>query len=385
MDRRRFLTGSLALGCSPAALPWLAQASFASVPGENRLVVIVLRGALDGLDLVRPLGEPALARLRPQLIRNGGVALSGPFALHPGAAGLVGLWQAGELGFQHAVATPYRNRRSHFDGQDLLEAGTAPDAPWSLRRVGWLNRLLETIPGAGMRTAFGLGPQALPILAGPAATSAWSPETQLRLGTQGRALLAALYQGDPDFERPAETALALSRALAPDEGGEGPFAGIDRFAAFAAARLHQETRIVALGLGGWDTHASQSRTIQAPLARLERLILQLRAGLGPVWDRTAVLAMTEFGRTVAENGSGGTDHGTGGVMLYAGGALRGGQVLGRWPGLERLLDGRDLEPTADVRASAAWVLHGLLGTARADLERRVFPGLDMGADPGLLL
>lgn len=383
MDRRGFLQGTLALGCAPAAMPFLTSATFASAPGDNRLVVVILRGGLDGLDVVRPLGDPALAALRPRAA-EGAVALTDFFGLHPRLGGLMPLWQAGTLGFQQAVATPYRARRSHFDGQDLLESGTAPDAPPALRRSGWLNRLLATIPGARATTAFGLGREVLPVLAGDTAASAWSPDTQLRLGAQGRRLLEALYRGDADFEGPATVALALSRSLAPEAGAQGPLAEVERFAGFAAERLRAETRIIALSLGGWDTHAGQAQALVRPLARLEHLILRLAAELGPLWGRTAVLALTEFGRTVALNGSYGTDHGTGGALVYAGGALRGGRVLGRWPGLAQPLDGRDLEPTADVRATAAWVLRGLFGTARADLERVVFPGLDLGADPGIL-
>lgn len=384
MDRRRFLQGTLALGCSPAALPFLTSATFASVPGEHRLIVIVLRGALDGLDLVRPMGDPALTRLRPRIATEPGPALAGAFHLHPGAAGLMPLWQRGQLGFHHAVATPYRDQRSHFDGQSLLEAGTAMDAPAPLRRTGWLNRMLQSLPGATAQTAFGLGREALPILGGPAPASAWSPDSRLRISGQGRALLAALYREDEDFARPAETALNLSRSLAAEAPGQGPLAEVERFAAFAAERLRDETRIVALSLGGWDTHAMQVHALPYALSRLEHLILRLQAELGPLWERTALIALTEFGRTVAENGSAGTDHGTGGAMLHAGGALRGGQVLGRWPGLENLLDGRDLLPTADVRASAGWVLRGLFGLERGYLESTVFPGLDMGEDPGLL-
>ena len=385
LNRRRFLTGTLAMGCAPAAMPLLTSASFASAPGENRLVVIVLRGGIDGLDLVRPVQDPAFAPLRRTLATEPGPELADGFQLHPGAEGLMGLWRAGELGFHHAVATPYRARRSHFDGQNLLEAGTAPDAPPALRRSGWLNRLLQHWPGAELSTAFGLGRESLPILSGPAAASGWSPDTQLRLSSQGQALLSALYMGDADFEASAEAALALSRSLSPQVAGQGPLAEVERFAGFAAERLREETRIVALSLGGWDTHANQRAALAMPLARLERLITALRDGLGPVWGRTAVLALTEFGRTAAENGSAGTDHGTGGVMLYAGGALRGGQVLGRWPGLGNLLDGRDLEPTADVRASAGWVLRGLFGVDAGLIEGTIFPGVALGADPGLLL
>ena len=190
MDRRRFLTGSLALGCAPAAMPWLTQATFASAPGENRLVVVVLRGGLDGLDLVRPLGDPAWAALRPG-VREGS-DLGGGFALHPAAAGLMPAYAAGTLGFVHAVATPYRARRSHFDGQELLESGTAPHAPPRLRPRGRLKRLLAAQPGEQAAAAADLGREALPILAGPALTSAWTPETRLRLGAQGRVLLSAL-------------------------------------------------------------------------------------------------------------------------------------------------------------------------------------------------
>jgi len=384
--RRQLLQSALAFGCAPAAMPFLTSATFASAPGENRLIVAVLRGGMDGLDVVRPLGDPALARLRPRMAAGAGPALGDFFALHPGLSGLAPLWQAGELGFHHAVATPYRDRRSHFDGQNLLESGTAPDAPGALRREGWLNRLVQSLPGARAETAFGLGRETLPILSGAAAVGQWTPDTRLRLGSQGAALLRALYAGDAQFEGPATTALALTRSLAAEgPAGGGPLAEVDRFAAFAAERLLGETRIVALSLAGWDTHAFQDAALAAPLARLERLIVQLRAGLGPVWDRTAVLALTEFGRTAAENGSAGTDHGTGGVMLYAGGALRGGQVLGRWPGLGRLLDGRDLEPTADVRASAGWVLRDLFGLEAGLIERVVFPGVDLGDDPGLRL
>ena len=233
-------------------------------------------------------------------------------------------------------------------------------------------------------TAFGLGREALPILAGPTPVSAWSPDTQLRLSTQGRTLVSALYRGDAQFEGPAETALALSRALAAAPPGEGALAEVDRFAAFAAERLRAETRIVALSLGGWDTHADQARALARPLERLAHLIVRLRAELGPVWAQTGVLALTEFGRTVALNGSGGTDHGTGGVALHAGGALRGGRVLGRWPGLANPLDGRDLEPTGDVRATVGWALRGLFGLDRGLIETTLFPGLELGADPGLL-
>ncbi|MCC5987830.1 MAG: DUF1501 domain-containing protein [Pararhodobacter sp.] len=387
MDRRSFLRGGLMLGCSAAAMPFLNHATFASVPGDNRLVVVILRGALDGLDLLRPAGAPELSALRPTLAAEPGLPLDNFYHLHPSLEGLMPLWRAGDLGFVDAVSTPYRDRRSHFDGQNLLEAGTAMDAPRQLQREGWLNRLLQVMPGAHGSTAFAIGREAMPVLDGPAPVPSWAPDTELRVGQQGRRLLAALYELDAGFSEAGMQALALSQSLDPVEGeGGGHLAQVDAFARFAAARLSEDTRIVALSLAGWDTHAGQAQSIRRPLERLERLILSLRAELGPVWERTTILAMTEFGRTVRENGTRGTDHGTAGAMLTAGGAVRGGRVLGRWPGLGEsdLYAGRDLMPTADVRAHAAWALRGLFGTERAMLEQAVFPGLDLGRDPGLL-
>jgi uncharacterized protein (DUF1501 family) len=391
MDRRSFLRGGVALGCSAAAMPLLAHATFASAPFDNRLVVVILRGAMDGLDVVRPLGDSAFATLRPGVAAGPATELDGFFAAHPALSGLMPLWRAGEAAFVHAVSTPYRDGRSHFDGQDLLEAGTGGDAPPELRREGWLNRLLQGVPGARAETAFAVGREALPILRGAAPAQSWAPETRLRVGPQGRRLLEAIYHDDPLFREAGMAALELSSSLGPDEAGMAgdtppALAEIDGFAGFAAERLREETRIVALSLAGWDTHRGQEAAIVRPLQRLERLVLRMRDGLGPLWSKTTLIAMTEFGRTVRINGTAGTDHGTGGAMLLAGGALAGGRVFGRWPGLGEaaLYEGRDLMPTGDVRAYAAWAMRGLFGTDRAALETRVFPGLDMGADPRLL-
>ena len=176
------------------------------------------------------------------------------------------------------------------------------------------------------------------------------------------------------------------RALAQMVGEGGQNAMIRSLAGFAAERLFQDTRIAAFSLGGWDTHRRQDSTLPKALGQLADAILTLQTGLGPVWGKTVVIAMTEFGRTVRENGSKGTDHGTGGAMIFAGGALRGGRVLGRWPGLDEadLYARRDLLPTGDVRSYAAWALRDAFGIDRAVLEGMVFPGLTLGDNPGLL-
>ncbi|MBJ3762673.1 DUF1501 domain-containing protein [Maribius pontilimi] len=395
--RRAFLKS---VACSAAAHPWMTSVSLAAAPWDARLVVIVLRGAMDGLDIVRPVGDPAYAGLRAGLIdRTGpGLPLDGYFELHPYLSDLMPLWRAGQLGFAHAVSTPYRDKRSHFDGQDLLEAGSAEPAPDGRVRDGWLNRLLQVSAGTEGETAYAIGRDQLRILRGSAEVAQWSPDAALDVSAQSRLLLEHVYHDDPLFRDTADQAIALAELAATDMDsargravaarlGETGARRVQGLAAFAAERLYGDTRIASFSVPGWDSHRNQDRALVGTLGRLADVILVLRDGLGPVWDKTCVLAMTEFGRTVALNGSFGTDHGTGGAMLLAGGAVRGGRVLGDWPGLDEaaLYDRRDLMPTRDVRAHAAWAMRGLFGIERSALERTVFPGLDMGADPGAIL
>ncbi|MEO0999473.1 MAG: DUF1501 domain-containing protein [Pseudomonadota bacterium] len=388
--RRRFLSSGLALGCSAAAFPLLTPVTVAAAPGDGRLVVIVLRGGLDGLDIARPLGDPNYAALRPRLSRDaaeGALDLGGGFALHPALGGLGDLWRAGELAFAHAVATPYRDRRSHFDGQDFLEnGGAASDGTMTAGRDGWLNRALALMPGARAETAYAVGRERMLLLHGEAPARSWSPESDLSLSPQGQHLLEVIYRGDPLFAEAAATAFELSELM--DASGRLDRRGSKAraLATFATDRLNAEARIAAFSLGGWDTHRNQGRSLPRALGGLETAILTLRDGLGPHWARTTVIALTEFGRTARENGSAGTDHGTGGVAVLAGGALSGARVHGRWPGLapSDLYRDRDLMPTEDVRRYAGWLLAGLFGLQPSAIERSVFPGLDMGADPGLL-
>ncbi len=414
MERRIFLRGLAALGCSVAAHPFLttvtlAQSSSGGSPlGDHRLVVVILRGAMDGLDVVRPVDDPMLAKLRPSLA--GGqpeLPLADRFGLHPALGGLLPLWAKGELAFAHAVSTPYRDKRSHFDGQDLLEAGTGMDVPIGTEREGWLNRMLQAVPGLTSETAFAVGRDALPLLSGRQPTMSWTPEVRLALSAQSQLLLEHVWHDDDLFRESGAEAMQLaaetSATVSDDSDGDmsmmaagepamelpraPDMATIDGLIDFAVSRLQGDTRIAAFSQSGWDTHRNQGRTLNGPLSQLERSVLRLSQGLGPdIWGKTILLAMTEFGRTVAENGTKGTDHGTGGVMLMAGGALKGGRVMGRWPGLAEadLYQRRDLMPTSDVRAWAAWAMHHLYGLDRQVLERAVFPGLDMGDDPGII-
>jgi uncharacterized protein (DUF1501 family) len=192
-------------------------------------------------------------------------------------------------------------------------------------------------------------------------------------------LLRHVYHDDALFRSSVEQAITLAGAPTDARDKTAPFS-------FAASQLLGETRIAALSLGGWDTHQNQPGRFTRQMDTLVAGFQALRTGLGPTWDETLVLAVTEFGRTAAQNGTRGTDHGTGGTMILAGGALRGKRIFGDWPGLAEaeLLGRRDLRPTRDLRAYAAWGLAGLFGLDRDILEGTVFPALQMGEDPKLL-
>lgn len=389
LSRRLFLKSAALIGCSAAAHPLMTSMSFAAVPSDNRLVVIILRGAMDGLDAIQPYGDPMLAKLRRDISAGpqaGALDLDGFYALHPRLAPLLPLWKSGELAFAHAVSTPYRDKRSHFDGQDLLEAGTGNDLPVDRRIGGWLNRLLQVMPQATSETAYAVGTEQLKILSGKAAHLAWAPRATLTLSPQAQVLLEHVYHDDDLFRNAATDALRISSETDEIARMQGPTAEAASLGAFAASRLNAEARIAAFSIAGWDSHANQPAILGRALDRLAAAILALKDGLGPNWGRTTVLAMTEFGRTVRENGSGGTDHGTGGAMIMAGGAIKGGRAYGDWPGLGegRLYADRDLMPTRDIRAYAAWAMRGLFGADRDMLERSIFPGLDLGTDPRML-
>ncbi len=400
-SRRGFLMRSAALGCSAAASPLLTPMTLAAAPWENRLVVIILRGAMDGLEVVRPAGDPLFRQYRPKLATpEGTMDLDGFFSLSRHLSALAPLWQQGELAFAHAVATPYRNKRSHFDGQDLLEAGTGMDVALGAARDGWLNRMLGQVAGVSARTAFAVGREDMIILDGGVKVASWSPEARLDLSARGRRLLQNLYHDDPVFQEAGNMAIELANMLeSGDAGGTaaggasammmrpGKAARAKSLARFVGERMNEETRIAAFSIGGWDTHRAQASGIRRALGELGDAVLTLKSTMGVNWRKTTVIAVTEFGRTARENGSGGTDHGTAGAMLLAGGAVRGGKVYGRWPGLGEsdLYQNRDLLATNDVRAYAAHAMRAMFGLDRAMLEGTVFPGLDMGADPRILL
>jgi uncharacterized protein (DUF1501 family) len=250
-------------------------------------------------------------------------------------------------------------------------------------RDGWLNRALGHIPGAQARTAVAVGRERMILLAGDHPSLSWAPDGDVRLSAAAEGLLLRIYAGDPLFSAAGREALELD-ASTDDMGVRGgrreTTAGL---AAFAAGMLNGESRIAAFSIGGFDTHSNQVNAIKRPFGWLAEAITTLRADLGDNWGRTCVICMTEFGRTARQNGTGGTDHGTGGLMVMAGGALAGARVHGRWPGLAEgaLYKNRDLAPTEDLRRYAGWALRDMFGLERAALEREVFPGLALGDAP----
>jgi uncharacterized protein (DUF1501 family) len=376
--------------------------------GDGRFVFILLRGALDGLAAVPPVGDTDYARLRgPMAVA--GTRLDGTFALHPAMRFLADRYAASELLLVHAVATPYRER-SHFDGQDLLETGaTTPHA----LQTGWLNRALAARGDAGAAGATGatgvaLGANLPLVMRGPAGVSSWSPSRLASLREETLQRLADLYAGDATLASRLADALAsdavAAQALddeamtdmptptdkadgnAGDKAGDKATGKAGRAAlgetlraAAGFLREPQGARVAVLETTGWDTHANEGGSEGALAQRLGALDAALgdfRAAMGAAWDRTAVLMATEFGRTAANNGTRGTDHGTGAAAFLVGGAVAGGRVLADWPGLApgALYQGRDLKPTRDLRAVLKGVLHDHLQVSDRSLDADVFPG-----------
>lgn len=362
------------------------RAAFAQAPGERRFVVVLLRGALDGLHVVQPYGDPALAGLRRALVlpepgrENGLLDLGGRFGLHPALAGLHALYRENQALIVHAVAGPYRGR-SHFDGQDLLEAGAEERLT-----SGWLNRALQALPAtSGARPGLAAGTGVPLLLRGPAPVGSYAPPELDRPSPDLVHRIAALQDPDSPFGRAFREAMH-SRGVADSALGtqvdEPHRDGFTRLAA-ATGRLLAERdgpRVAALEIGGWDTHAVQIARIVPPLRALDAGLMQLKEALGPHWSQTAVLVVTEFGRTARVNGNLGTDHGTGTVAFLLGGAVAGGRVAGDFPGLtaDALFENRDLRPTTDLRSIAKALLRDHL-RLEPQAVAQAFPGSDAAA------
>jgi uncharacterized protein (DUF1501 family) len=381
--RRSLLLG----GASFAAWAYLPKFARAADGRDPRLIVVILRGALDGLATVAPLGDPDYAGL------HGSIALTsdGPhaasmldsfFALHPSMPEFARMYRENHAAVVHAVASPYRDR-SHFDGQDVLESGYA--GPGRVQS-GWLNRALEGLPrGERVMSGLAIGPTTPLVLRGAAPTVAWAPVALPQAADDTAARLVDLYKHrDPALAAALSQGLQLDKAaqgddMKPKPGSNG--AAAMRLVARGAAKLMSADdgpRIAALAFDGWDTHANEGGPVgrlATLLSGLDGALAEFETGLGERWRDTVIVVATEFGRTARINGTDGTDHGTGTVALLAGGAVKGGRVIADWPGLKpaNLYEGRDLAPTTDLRAVIKGVLHDHLGVAERALAETVFP------------
>lgn len=384
IGRRGLLLGFSALMAAGQARLAVAGTSLpGSLPGtgEARLVIVLLRGALDGLASVPAYGDPDFAALRgglalPEPGQEGGLLdLGGFFGLHPALSRLHGFYLAGEALILQAAAGPYRTR-SHFDAQDMLESG-GPERLAS----GWLNRALagldEAASAEASRRAVAVGADMPLLLRGPSQVGMYQAAGGGRPHPDLYARLAELAHDDPVLGPAVAEGLRGRRYAESRLGEERRRNGFSELAAAAGTLLAAPDgpRVAALELGGWDTHAEQNARLRGPLGHLDAGLGALRDSLGEAWRHTAVLVMTEFGRTVRVNGNAGTDHGTGGAAFLLGGAVAGGRVMADWPGLGagRLFENRDLQPTLDLRRVAKGLLRDHLRLPGTALEA-AFPG-----------
>jgi uncharacterized protein (DUF1501 family) len=384
MQRRQFLNlGALAAG---GALLTTRLAFAHASERQARFVLVIMRGALDGLAAVPPYGDRDYAQLRREFAlrapgeRGSALPLDGFFGLHPALNFMQQCYAARELTVLHALASPYRER-SHFDGQDVLENGSP--RPHALT-TGWLNRALAAAPAPRQREAgVALGQNVPLVMRGPAAVTSWSPSKLGALDDDTLARLTDLYAADPLLATRLADALAANAMV--DGGGESAMDPAQAAAAPAGAapagaapannaryaeivhaaggflRQPDGPKVAVFDTTGWDTHANEGGAegqLAGRLGALDKGLATLRQELGPAWSDTAVLLVTEFGRTAAINGTRGTDHGTATVAFLMGGAVAGGRVIADWPGLSTaaLYQGRDLAATLDLRS----VLKGLL-------------------------
>jgi uncharacterized protein (DUF1501 family) len=379
-----------------AYLPKLALAE----GRDPRFLAIILRGALDGLATVAPVGDPDWLALRGDkaLTLDGktpALKLNDFFALNPAMPNLHRMFQANEAIVVHACATPYRER-SHFDGQDLLESGLPKTGPSD---SGWLNRALAGLAPGGRvdpkgSKVFAVGPVTPLVARGAAPVLSWSPQKIMPASDDTVARLLELYRhADVKLANVLEDNAKLAaieqsgdmaQSIGQKPGGPSP-AQVRAYFADAAGNAAKflaqpdGPRVGALALDGWDTHVNEgiaAGRLSQLLGALDDALAAVQSNLGPAWKDTVVALATEFGRTAHINGTDGTDHGTATVALLVGGALKGGRVIADWPGLKSadLYEKRDLKPTTDLRAVLKGVLKDHLRADDRALAQNVFPG-----------
>jgi uncharacterized protein (DUF1501 family) len=370
ISRRQFLWCA---GAGAGAMLVAPRLAFASAQTDKRFVFVIQRGAADGLNIVVPYGDPAYAALRGPLALDASnlTKLDGTFALHPSLARAAQMYQRKEALFVHAVASPYRER-SHFDGQNVLESGGG--APYQTRD-GWLNRLLSMLPAPANKNteAIAFAPTVPLALRGEAQVASYAPSALPQAPDDLLTRVTQLYAGDAQLH-PLWDAAMQARGLAADASARQDPASLGKLAASFLAKP-DGPRIAMIETGGWDTHSAQNPRLAAQLKALDAMLGALADGMGADWANTTVIVATEFGRTAAANGTGGTDHGTASAALIFGGSVAGGRVLADWPGLSNgaLYQSRDLKPTTGLDAVIAGAAGETFGIDPQRVARTLFP------------
>jgi uncharacterized protein (DUF1501 family) len=432
LSRRQALAGALGVGIS---VDFLGRKAFAAADGAidtRKLVVVICRGGMDGLSVAPPVGDPSYASLRSAIAipgfgqPGGALKLDDTFGLHPALPSVHRLALKGEARIAPAVASPDR-ARSHFEAQDVLENGATSAYGTD---SGWMNRALQAM-GPGKVKAISVGATAPLILRGGVEAASWSPGPGAGRDPRLPGILQDLYANDPMLSRAlasglateamakvanADATSALSQAddtygaaiapasapapamgaTAPDMSGAanagGPALQATLRQGLPAARKLGATlagfmiqsggpQVAAVSIDGFDTHANQGSSqgqLATRLAYLDAALDGIAKGMGPAWKDTAVVVVTEFGRTARVNGTNGTDHGTASTALLLGGALRKGGIVGDWPTLSdaKLFENRDTAPSLDMRGLFKGLLVGQFGLDRRALDTVVFPGSD---------
>jgi len=371
LHRRSVLAGSLVLGVSGLAAPSIA---IAQTGGEKNLLFVLLRGAMDGMAMLAPTGDPGFDGLRAAARPDyeGAKQVAGLFSLHPAFEEVGAAYSAGDALFVHATATAYRER-SHFDGQDLLESGAARP---NTMRDGWLNRLVALLSDTKTPRALAIAPTMPLALRGNAPVSSYAPSALPEASEDFLDRVAKLYREDDQLAGLYAKALE-TRAMAADDGLKN-LRDAKKAGELAASLMRDEdgARIAMIELGGWDTHANQRAAFARPARNLDALLGAYAKAMGSAWDNTLVLVATEFGRTARYNGTNGTDHGTASAALVMGGAVRGKRVVADWPGLasRQLFENRDLAPTTALESVLAGAAAEHFGLDPARAMASLFPG-----------
>jgi len=372
MNRRDFLRVA---SISSAALFASPIISFANAKTDRRFIFIIQRGAADGMNTLVPYADPAYAKLRGALAIDVAQAtkLNGMFALHPALTETAKMYATGQALFAHAVASPYRER-SHFDAQNVLETGGT--SPYQMKD-GWMNRLLSLLPKS-QNEAIAFASSVPMALRGKMDVSSYAPSALPQASDDLLLRVGQLYAEDAQLHN-IWTAAMEANNMAEDASAKQDPASLGKLAASFLANP-SGPRIAMIETGGWDTHSAQDGRLTRQLKSLDTLIAALRDGLGATWQKTTVLVATEFGRTAAANGTGGTDHGTGSAALILGGDINGGRVIADWPGLNQsnLYEGRDLKPTLNLDTLIASLAGASFGIAPEQVGKALFPDANIG-------